>query len=435
MLKSRFVLLENTLSKVNEQIIDLELNIDIKDSSSEFELISYNNKAKFIKKYVSCLNNKKCPVVINSGIPEETKQIIYEQIKNEHHHKDGNTLGQILCSSGTTSESGVPKSYFFEISKSIGNARAHYESFNTSCKQLNILFPLPLSHSFGIVVGLLGSFVTSSQTYLYEQMPSPVTLIKDTEKYNIDLLYLTPTMARMIIKHKKFIKLKGSGPRFISIGSSLLYKNEIDELMEIFKSSQIFFTYGLTEAGPRVTTLNCGRYGHVNELLEKSNNLPLGEPISGTELKYTDNLYIKSDYAFTNDYFDSEDQIEKSGKQVYLKGRADYVIISGGVNIYPDEIEAIVDKIKGVKRSCIVGVKSKLYGEVPVLCYVAMLEENKNSQELKDLINDTLVKKLPSTHIPHDIIELNNIATTSLGKVMRTKVEGIIKDQDDRKKS
>jgi long-chain acyl-CoA synthetase len=438
MLKSNFIILENVNGTVNEKNLDLVLNNDVNREACDFELVSYSDKYDFIKNYITCLNDNKTPVVVNSGLPELIKQNIYNKIKNNYlnnksdRSKVKKSLGHILCSSGTTSQDGIPKSYFFEIDKSLMNAKAHYDSLNIN-EELSVLFPLPLSHSFGVVVGILGSFVTASHTYIYDQMPSPVSLVKDVEKYNIDLLYLTPTMVRMILKLKKFIKLKGDGPRFISIGSSPLYKNELLELMDMFKKSEIFFTYGLTEAGPRVATLSCGNFNNKNIALENSNLLPLGKPLVGVEFKFDNNLFIKSDYAYLSDFFDSEDKIDKSLENIYLKGRADYVIISGGVNIYPDEVEALVDNISGVERSCLVGLTSKLYGEVPVLCYVRNDKVDSPSQDMKSIINDTLVKKLPSTHVPHDIIELNNIATTSLGKVMRSKVVSMLKEKDDRK--
>lgn len=417
---------EKPLSRSLELKIDNEL---ITKKNSEFEFVSFENKIDFVSRYIDSLNNQKIPVIVNSSIPKTVKKSLFDKLINKHIKTSA--VGHVLCSSGTTSKNGIPKSYFFSLSQSIANAKAHYDSLNIT-KKYNILFPLPVTHSFGVVVGVLGSFSICANTYLYEVTPSPTQIAKDIDKYNIDLLYLTPTIARMIIKFKKFIKLKGTGPRKISIGSSPFYKNEVSELMEIFKNAEIYFTYGLTEAGPRVTTLNCGKYSKPNPILLKSNTLPLGKPLRGVELNIKETLFIKSKYAHCNEFFNSEDMIKNECGINYLKGRSDFVIISGGVNIYPNEIEAIVDTIDGIKRSCLIGLKSQLYGEVPVLAFSKNNNTELTSRELSECINAVLIKYLPTSHIPHDIIELNNIETTSLDKVMRVKVANMIKDKNDK---
>ena len=417
------------------------------EDSKELE-ISYCNRAhttvrkivalacldtrRYIKSYIKTIESGHIPLVLNPKIPLKIlKQIAHSQnadsliVDNEIIEFKQNTdqtldPGHILCSSGTTSKSGVPKKFFFPLSSPIENARAHYESYeNNDIK--NILFPLPFSHSFGVVVGIWGSLFKQANTYFYQEAFSVNNILNDIRDKKIDLLYLSPSLARQIIKFSKRYKQEIYSPKIISIGSSTFYQSELLELHKIFPDTQFFYTYGLTEMGPRVSSYKVD----VSQLKDEMISLPLGTPLSGVEWEVSETLKIKSIYCeskLTDTFFDTNDGVYLDGGNVYINGRIDDVIIHQGINIYPSEIETLLLSNEKVEDCALIGEDSNLYGEVPILIIKAELTQEE--------VLDFLKQNLPPSHLPKKIYFDIEIPKTSLGKIQREVLKNqIMKNQ------
>ena len=370
------------------------------------------------------------PLVLNPKIPTEVlnqiaitqkaNTIIYnnESIKLECNGYSTHPEGHILCSSGTTSISGTPKKFFFPLLSPFENAKAHYESFNTT-QIKNILFPLPFSHSFGIVVGVWGGLINQAETYFYQEAFSVNNILNDIRDKNIDLLYLSPSLARQIIKFSKRYKQKIISPQIISIGSSTFYQSEMMELSEIFPETQFYYTYGLTEMGPRVSTYKV----NLSELKSESLSLPLGTPLRGVEWEVSNTLKIKSLYCESNlkdSYFNTQDSVFLKDDNIFINGRVDDVIIHQGINIFPNEVETLLLTHESVQECALIAESSKLYGEIPVLVI--------NSDLSLENIHSFLKQNLPPSHIPKKVYFGIEIPKTSLGKIQRELLKKMISE-------
>jgi acyl-CoA synthetase (AMP-forming)/AMP-acid ligase II len=407
------------LDSQNNEIDKVEVikpKIDTNKSDRVFVSINAQSNIHFIRDYLKAITDGGIPLVMNPSIPEKiklkieekvTKDLVFVSIASSH----------ILTTSGTTSDTTTPKSFLFDIDKAIGNTKGHYDSFESNNENLKVLFPLPLTHSFGLNIGLWGGILNSNQTYLYEKVPAPTIILKALEKYEIDILYLTPSLARMIIKFSSKYKKQVWSPKIISIGSSFIHSNEINELMKIFSKSNFYYTYGLTEMGPRVSTNFLGSKELKNFSIDKK-ILSIGKPLQGIELKIEKTLKIKSIYSANNtsdEFYDSQDLAIVEDNEIFLQGRVDDTIIFAGINIFPDEVELLVKGLN-IGNCALVGLPSKLYGRIPIL----VIEEE--HLKYKDMIKKILNESLPQTHIPHDIIGIKRIPVSSLGKVLRRNV-------------
>jgi long-chain acyl-CoA synthetase len=385
---------------------------------------------KYIKNYIDIIKQEDIPLVLNPKIPTEVlnqiaisqqaNTIIFnnESIKLESNEPTISPLGHILCSSGTTSKAGTPKKFFFPLLSPYENAKAHYESFN-STQIKNILFPLPFSHSFGIVVGVWGGLIMQAETYFYQEAFSVNNILNDIRDRNIDLLYLSPSLARQIIKFAKRYKQKIVSPKIISIGSSTFYQSEMLELGEIFPDTQFYYTYGLTEMGPRVSTYKV----ELSQLKNETISLPLGIPLRGIEWMTSKTLKIKSKYCEENlidTYFDTQDSIFLKEDNIFINGRVDDVIIHQGINIFPNEVETLLLTHENVQDCALIAESSKLYGEVPVLII-------KTDLSLEAVIG-YLRQKLPPSHIPKKVYFDIEIPKTSLGKIQRELLKKIVSE-------
>ena len=357
--------------------------------SFKAKLIKSHNKFDFLTNYFTALKSGENPLVLNNQIPDFEKHF--------PHLKDSTSQGHFICTSGTTTS--TPKIYFFEKDKFIGNAKAHNESLSLN-KKINILFPLPFTHSFGVVIGLWGTLLLEANCYYSENALSINNLLKSFEEK--DLVYLTPSIVKQIIKFAKRYSGSLYQPSMISIGSSILKENEAYELQKIFPKSQLYYTYGLTEMGPRVSTNKLTKLQNLNQ------NLNLGKPIRGVQMFNRDSLlWVKSPYAFkgTSEVFNTNDKITDDFSVI---GRSDDTIIYQGKNIYPDEIESL---LLDFPANALIGVDSVVNGQTPLLIF----EEEVDTK----LVWDRLKRSLPESHLPKKIIIEESFPRTEMNKIKR----------------
>ncbi|MDP7321161.1 MAG: class I adenylate-forming enzyme family protein [Bacteriovoracaceae bacterium] len=376
------------------------------------------NKLDFIDSYFSVLRQGNIPIVLNANLTQ--KKCIEVATKLEAHflwigqdkislkYDDDfiSTLGHILCTSGTTSLENRPKSYFFSLRKPVENSIAHQESLSDLTAK-RVLFPLSLYHSFGVVVGLWSTVVKNLETFFYENEFTPKQIFDTLRKEQIEILYLTPSLARQLIKFSKRYKKKIVAPRIVSVGSSLFKSHEMASLQKIFTNSRLFYTYGLTEMGPRVSTY-LYQDSHQEELL------PLGIFLAKTEYKINKTLYIKSEYCadeFENTFFNTHDFVLNYNNDLYIQGRDDDVIISQGINIFAHEVEALVRGYDDVEDCALVAENSTLFGQIPVLFIQGKIQ--------KELLIRFLEEDLPLTHLPKKVLYIASLPKTELGKIKK----------------
>lgn len=374
-------------------------NFDLSKKQREIIPLHEKDKTVLLKEYFKILSNGNIPFIINPSIPSDiAKSMFPEQTSIER------VLGHIICTSGTTSAK--PKTFFFELSKIQSNALAHNESLGLKPAS-QILFPLPFHHSFGVTVGFWGTLMNKGVLKFTCQSMGAGDILKNLG--GVDILYLTPPQVRQLIKYANRFSGTIVSPHKISIGSSILFENEAYELQNIFPTSELYYTYGLTEMGPRVSTYKIT--GPKNE----RRNLPLGEPLKGVQFEVREQvLHIQSPYAcsMVENPFNTHDLI----KDGLIVGRNDDTIIYQGRNIFPQEIETLLSPFG---ECVLIGIDSKLHGEIPVLVFQEKPDEEKIWTFLKN--------HLPESHLPKRIILGENIPKTNMNKIKRNELKKRIK--------
>ena len=118
--------------------------------------------------------------------------------------------------------------------------------------------------------------------------------------------------------------------------------------------------------------------------------------------------------AFDDGWFRTGDLAERSADGYYtLRGRASDLIISGGFNIYPREIEELLLEQPGVREAAVVGVADERRGEVPVAYVVA--ERQVDGEALRD----ACARSLASFKVPRGFVQVDALPRTALGKVQK----------------
>ena len=129
----------------------------------------------------------------------------------------------------------------------------------------------------------------------------------------------------------------------------------------------------------------------------------------------TQESFTKDGYFITGDigYFDKDGYL-------FISGRNKDLIISGGFNVYPKEIEDVINQHKSVIESAVFGIKDNDLGEVPIAA-VVMINDKTEIKDLSVYVANNLVKY----KIPKNYVVLNELPKNIMGKVQKN----ILKDK------
>jgi malonyl-CoA/methylmalonyl-CoA synthetase len=118
--------------------------------------------------------------------------------------------------------------------------------------------------------------------------------------------------------------------------------------------------------------------------------------------------------AFMDDWFRTGDLAERSDDGWWtLRGRATDLIISGGFNIYPREIEELLMEQPGVREAAVVGVPDERRGEIPVAYLVTDTEVDET------VLRATCGRALASFKVPRAFVRVDALPRNALGKVQK----------------
>lgn len=214
---------------------------------------------------------------------------------------------------------------------------------------------------------------------------------------------------------------------------------KLRELITSFPEIGFVQTYGQTEASPRITCLL------PEDSLRKIGSV--GKPIPGVQVAIVDDTgtpvepgqpgeIIVHGKNVMKGYYKKPENTEKAIQNgwlhtgdigryddegyIYLVGRKKNIIISGGINIYPEEVEEMLLSHPAVKEACVTGVNHEWLGEVPIAKVV--LHEGE-SISVNALIN-YCCENLSGYKVPERISIVDSLPKTYTGKMKRVRDEG-----------
>ena len=269
---------------------------------------------------------------------------------------------------------------------------------------LKYLSLIPFTHIFGLVKNLLSSILSGSTLYV---CPNPTSFAREAAVFQPDVMVLTPGLGSMVLTLLKTYSPMMFGPAFKSIiaGGATVPPSLIRGFQEL--GIRCYPGYGLTEATNLVS-------GNI-DIDEKPDSVGIAYP--GQELKVVDNeLWVKGDNVFLG-YFGNKEatdkilidgwlhtgdlaRIDEQG-YLYILGRVNnLIVLSSGLKIVPEEIEAEINKNKLVKDNIVRKAENNDAIEAGVLLYENTDENKANVEQfilrdVNDLINgDVKVTKI-----------------------------------------
>lgn len=255
------------------------------------------------------------------------------------------------------------------------------------------LNPAPLFHKNG----LFNSTVALARGSTMVMMPSfePKAYLKAVDKYRIGSLSGVPTMFALLARETELLEsLDVSCVTKILVGSAPLSAELLSTVKDAFPNAEITNAYGLTEVGPAI-------FGpHPDGIAQPQ--LSIGYPMDEIDWRledgneYQGTLHMRTP-AMTNGYFKRPELNEtkfvdgwyNSGDIVrrdengffYFVGRADDMFVSSGENIYPSEVERMLEQHPAVSQAVIVPAPDDIKGMVPAAFVVRSASADPISEE------------------------------------------------------
>ncbi|MBM4278152.1 MAG: AMP-binding protein [Deltaproteobacteria bacterium] len=347
---------------------------------------------------------------------------------------DENQLTRIMFTSGTTGrQRGVPMSYRLRID----GFKTMFMNFDTYFDCHDILLTVgPMTHAAGL--HLLPFYMKGAKLIVHPRFDAQQVL-ETIEGERVTVVLLAPTMIVMLLQHPEIQKHDYRSLRRIFYGMSPIPVGQLRKAISVF--GPIFRqNYGLTEAHQPLATLH--PWEHVLEgnskALERLSSA--GRRALGVEIRLVDReghpvptgqtgeitvrgsqggreywgLPEESKAVFRNGWIYSGDlgRMDEDG-YLYIIGRTKDMIISGGYNVYPKEVELVIDSITGVKESAVIGIPDTLWGEVVIA--IISLENGKKMTE--EEIMDACAGRLAGFKKPRKVYFLEELPKTPYGKV------------------
>ena len=334
----------------------------------------------------------------------------------------------ILYTSGTT---GKPKGVLFSY-------RNIFTVAQTICVEMEIkpesrlLIMMPLSHSAPLHLFFMAGIVVSA-TSVFVPTFTPDLLIDTVEQEQTTHFFGAPVAYLLTAKHPKMEKADLSSMKWWIYGGAPLSKPEVEFVQKAYKTDNLVCVYGLTEAGPNGTLLSGSEHvskagsigkraalhaevkvvnaeGKEVQLDEVGEILVRGE---GNMLGYYKNEEATKE-AFIGDWLKTGDlaTVDEDGF-MWIVDRKKDLIISGGVNIYPKEIEDTLVTHPAISEVAVVGVPHPEWGETVKAYYAA--SEQLDPEEVKQFATE----KLAHFKVPRLYEQVDALPRNASGKILK----------------
>ena len=322
-------------------------------------------------------------------------------------------IAAIMNTSATTGQ-------FKSVPLQWGQIRAHVQASKEvlgKTEQDNWLMVLPLFHVSGLSILMRSLYNGTAVTILPKYDEAQV--LKLIESENINMMSLVPTILTQLepsITHHKL--------RVILLGGEFIPMALIDACEK--KSLPIYKTYGMTETFSQSVTFSVLDYPHKRD--------SVGKPLPGMQIRIDSpdadgvgEIHLTGPMVMTG-YIGKEPidgdlntddigYVDEDGF-VYILNRRKDLIISGGENIYPKELEDLVYTLPSVKECAVVPVSDPKWGQVPALFVAFHDGESMTSDEILSFMTQSLAKY----KIPKYVKILPALPRNGTGKIVRNEL-------------
>lgn len=335
----------------------------------------------------------------------------------------------MLHTSGTTSN---PKRVMLSHENLIKNIESNIASLNLSENDVTLI-SMPMYFGYCNTAQFLTHLYLGASIVIMEGVFWPHKFFQLIQNYKISNFTGVPSMLLMLLDYRYSKNYDISNLRYICFGGGNMPIGKLKQLIKKYNTIGFVQTYGQTEAAPRVTALlpedsirkigsvgkaipnveveimDCNEcvlaQGEIGEIVVRGPNVMLGYFKREDLTKKT----LLNGWLHTGDL----GYIDKDG-YLYLTGRKKNIIISGGINIYPEEIEELLMNHPAVSECCVISEQHYLLGEIPI-AKIVLKHDFIDSNELYKYCK----YNLSNYKIPKRFDFVSELSKTYNGKVKR----------------
>ncbi len=350
--------------------------------------------------------------------------------KAEKINEDTTTV--VFYTSGTT---GKPKGVMLTAGNVEATAQIWGESMELNADdRMQIVTPLfhcAASHVFCIPVIYAGG------TMIIEEGFSPEKTMDTLEQENITIFFGVPSMYSILLNTQRMKDLHLPNLRLFTYGAAPMPFELVKKVKALYPNVFVQNLYGQTENSPAATSLK------DNQALEKIGSV--GVPLPRTQVQVVDRFgkslpvgmvgeivvkgpqvmkgYLKNEEATAKTlqdgwlYSGDLGRFDEDGL-LYIVDRKKDMIIRGGENVYPVEVEEVLYQIPELLEGAVVGIPHEVYGEVPKAFVVLKEGQNLSEEEIITFCS----KQLAKYKLPHEVELIESLPRNASGKVLKNQL-------------
>ncbi len=335
-------------------------------------------------------------------------------------------VAEVMYTSGTT---GQPKGVMLTHGNVIAACYAKTEIIPVRPGE-RTLCVLPLFHSGGLN-DLAFPSIYRGVTIVLRKRFSASEFWECIERYKVNFFYIVPTMWNILLRAPEAARVDTGSLQFGISGSAPIPPEQLKECETRF-GVPILEAYGATENTGGITTnqLDDGKWGSIGKAFkgfdvrvfdEEGNSLPPGE---------RGEIVVKGE-AVMKGYFDSPEVTAETIKEgwlytgdvgyvdeegfFYIVDRKKEMIIRGGVNVYPKELEHVISTHPKVNTVAVIPEPHEKYGQVAKACIVLKRGETSSEEEIRAFCE----QKMAAYKVPENIVFRESLPLNAVGKIAK----------------
>jgi len=394
-----------------------------------------SEKLPFLKNVIY-IGDKNHPGMYNwSDLYEMAKSVTDEQLMNIQKSLDIHDVINMQYTSGTT---GFPKGVMLTHYNIVNNGKSIGDCMKLTHED-KLCIPVPFFHCFGCVLGIMAC-VTHGTTIVGVDYFSPLKVMEILQNEECTAVHGVPTMFIAMLEHKEFSRFKFPKLRTGIMAGSPCPIKVMKQVVELMGAKEITIAYGQTEASPVCTQtrvddsieLRVSTVGRALPFIE----CKVVNPETGKDVPPgTPGEFVVRGYNVMKGYYKMPEAtaqaIDKDGwlhtgdlatmdENGYFKitGRIKDMIIRGGENIYPKEIEEFLYTHKAIKNVQVIGVPSKEYGEEIMACIILKDDAVLTEDEVKEYVRTHMARH----KTPRYVKFMDSFPMTASGKIQKYKL-------------
>lgn len=351
----------------------------------------------------------------------------------------------LMYTSGTT---GRPKGVPLRHNAFVAYVLDNVNPASPDIKERNLL-TVPLYHVAGIQAMLAAIY--GGRTLVLMKQFEVKEWMATIQKEQATRAMIVPTMLKRVIDDPDFSKYNLSSLKVITYGAAPMPFEVISKAIKVMPWARFINAFGQTETASTITTL--GPEDHIIEGTEEEQQKKLkrltssiGKPLSDVEVKIVDDegrvlptlevgeILARGPRVMTGYWKDEQKTsqvmtsdgwlrtgdlgwMDEEG-YIYLAGRADDMIIRGGENISPEEVEEVLHSHPKIEEAAVIGVPDPEWGQEPRVMVVLKKGEAATSEEIMEYCRS----RLAGFKRPRSVVFIDALPRSAMGKVLRKKL-------------